>query len=272
MRELILDTITIKNAPVEGKVAIAATTGYAGLELRGNDIKEYTARGGDLGRLKSLIEEHGLRVPAFVPESEYYGWHHSYDSALKDLLDDLFALCTRLGMSMLIFPVMSTEGDLPTTIENFKRLCDSASDHDLKICLEFIGHIPKVNDVRTAWEVVVDAGKENGGILVDLFHYYRGGSRLEDLKAVPTEKLFLIHLDDAMNLPVQQLVGAKHRLYPGEGVIPLGEILTVLRDKQYRGDYVVELFNEEYWSQDPREVAARSLQTSLAVFNGLDSN
>ena len=46
-----------------------------------------------------------------------------------------------------------------------------------------------------------------------------------------------------------------HRVYPGDGVAPLGEILRTLRGNGCRCVLSLELFNRDYWKQDAMQVA-----------------
>ena len=47
----------------------------------------------------------------------------------------------------------------------------------------------------------------------------------------------------------------QHRVYMGEGVLPLKDMLAVLREKGYSGALSVEIFREEYWENDPVEIS-----------------
>jgi 2-keto-myo-inositol isomerase len=75
----------------------------------------------------------------------------------------------------------------------------------------------------------------------------------------------MVHIDDAMPLPREELIGSKHRLYPGEGIIPVRQILGMLKRTGYQGLYAIELFNEDYWSSDPLTVARRAREAALKM-------
>jgi len=160
---------------------------------------------------------------------------------------------------------MSTEGTIDETIENFKKLCDKAKEYSLKIGLEFIGHIPKVDNIKIASEIIKRAKCKNSGIVLDLFHFYRGNSSIEDLKVIKPDDILIVHLDDAMDFPRKELIGYKHRLYPGKGIIPVKEILSTLKEMQYQGWFSIELFNQEYWTSDPKEIAAKAREMTLSL-------
>jgi len=49
-----------------------------------------------------------------------------------------------------------------------------------------------------------------------------------------------------------------HRLYPGEGVLPIREIKERFDKIGYDRMVSIEIFRPEYWAQDPFEVARRA--------------
>jgi sugar phosphate isomerase/epimerase len=50
-----------------------------------------------------------------------------------------------------------------------------------------------------------------------------------------------------------------HRLFPGEGTLPLSAMVSVLREKDYAGWYAIEIFNDEYWKREPKELAEEAM-------------
>jgi hypothetical protein len=48
---------------------------------------------------------------------------------------------------------------------------------------------PLFPDFRTAWEIVRGAGRGNGGLLVDRWHFFRRGSTLQERRAIPGDKV-----------------------------------------------------------------------------------
>ena len=53
--------------------------------------------------------------------------------------------------------------------------------------------------------------------------------------------------------------------YPGDGVGPLKALFGTLRAIGYRGYLSLELFNREYWRQDPLTVAKTGLEKLKAA-------
>jgi 2-keto-myo-inositol isomerase len=103
-------------------------------------------------------------------------------------------------------------------------------------------------------EIVRRVDRTNVGLVVDSFHFYAGESTIESIETVDPNKLFVFHINDAEDLPRQQLQDA-HRLLPGLGILPLKEMLQAFRRIGYDRVASVEIFRPEYWERDPSELA-----------------
>ena len=74
-------------------------------------------------------------------------------------------------------------------------------------------------------------------------------------------RMHVFHMNDYPADPPRETIGDADRVYPGEGVAPLTKILRTLFDNNFQGALSLELFNRDYWKQDPQTVASRGLQS-----------
>ena len=81
-------------------------------------------------------------------------------------------------------------------------------------------------------------GHEGAGIILDAFHFFRGGNRLDILPHINPTSIVAVHLDNAMDLPLHELVGYRHRVYTGDGVFDVEGFCRALFHIGYRGPYV----------------------------------
>ena len=65
--------------------------------------------------------------------------------------------------------------------------------------------------------------------------------------------------------PPREKLQDHHRVYPGDGIAPLGQLFRDLRDIGYAGAISIELFNRDYWKQEPALVAQTALRKTQAV-------
>src|SRR5258708_21194458 len=66
-------------------------------------------------------------------------------------------------------------------------------------------------------------------------------------------------------MPGRAEITDAHRVYPGDGVAPLADMLRDLRRIGFRGVLSLELFNRDYWRQDAFTVARTGLEKMRAV-------
>ena len=74
----------------------------------------------------------------------------------------------------------------------------------------------------------------------------------------------LFTLNDYPADPPREKIADRDRVYPGDGIAPLTKILRDLHANGSRAVLSLELFNPEYWKQDPLTVA----KTGLAKMKG----
>ena len=148
--------------------------------------------------------------------------------------------------------IVSSEPDMANTKRLYQDLCERAGKVNMRACLEFLW-ITEIRTLAQAREVVEDVDHPAGGLLVDAFHLERVGLEPGALADVPQKWLPYVQLCD---VPQRGTITDKARyledaldgrLAPGEGVLPLDELMSHLpenipvsleiRSKFYRETY-----------------------------------
>jgi len=70
----------------------------------------------------------------------------------------------------------------------------------------------------------------------------------------------IFHMNDYPDTIAREKLEDKDRIYPGDGVAPLKQVLTDLKNMKGPKILSLELFNREYWAQDPLQVAKTGLE------------
>lgn len=259
-----LNLITIRPAPLEKQLEVARAAGFTGVGLWVNDVAAHVAAGGHLSDVVAMLRRHHLAVAELCLLG---GWMYASpdeERRARVAARRAFQIAQAVGCDCVAACAAMHEGEIGDAAAGFARLCELAQPYGVKLALEFIGAAAQVKDLRTAWRVVEEAAAPNGGVLVDTFHLYRGESAVSDLAAVPADRIFLVHVSDCPDMPRAELED-RHRIFPGEGVIPLESISAALLDKDYRGYVSLELFNEEYRATDPALIAREGLRSLQRV-------
>ena len=148
------------------------------------------------------------------------------------------------------------------------ELCDIAARHDVALAFEFLGQPDcSVATLDLAHEIVRTANRPNLGLVIDSFHFYAGGSTIEMVEALDPNLIYVFHINDAENLPREELLD-KHRLLPGLGILPLRELIAAFRKIGYDKVASVEIFRPEYWDRDPFDLARDARSATLQIING----
>ncbi|MFZ2102446.1 MAG: TIM barrel protein, partial [Oricola sp.] len=116
--------------------------------------------------------------------------------------------------------------------ETFAALCETAAPFGLSINLEFTPWAP-LNNAAAATRVVVAANQPNGEVLIDTIHVARSATTLDDLRAIPVERMSYFQICDCPADPVETLedllyTAREERLLPGEGGADLAGIIGAL--------------------------------------------
>jgi sugar phosphate isomerase/epimerase len=115
--------------------------------------------------------------------------------------------------------------------------------------------------------VVIESGHPKACLLPDVFHIYKGGSDFNGLKQISPQAIQIFHLNDYPADPPRDKITDRERVYPGDGIAPLTQILRDLHDNGSRAVLSLELFNPAYWNQDPLTVAKTGLAKMKAAVN-----
>ncbi|AYC35058.1 sugar phosphate isomerase/epimerase [Pseudomonas cavernae] len=142
----------------------------------------------------------------------------------------ILAVGAEFGASELL--IAGNDPDEARLTANFAALCDLASGYGIYPHLEFMPWTD-ARDLTQAVRIVETAGRTNGGVLVDAFHFNRSGSSLDDLAKLAPARLRYAQLCDVagprpddMNEILRQ--ARNERRFPGDGDCDLRGLLRCL--------------------------------------------
>lgn len=131
-----------------------------------------------------------------------------------------------------IMQVTCEDPDWQRGVANFGLLCDEAKQFGIRLAYEFM-RWRTVKTVQQAARFVGEAGRANGGLVLDTLHLSRSGGSPADVAQVAPELILYVQLCDAVaEIPqtneglIREARGG--RLYPGQGTLWLNELFTVL--------------------------------------------
>ncbi len=115
--------------------------------------------------------------------------------------------------------------------------------------------------------VAIESGHPKACLLPDVFHIYKGGSDFNGLKLLSARAVAVFHLNDYPAEPPRETIRDRDRVYPGDGIAPLRQIICDLHANNSGAVLSLELFNPTYWKQDPLTVAKTGLAKMKTAVN-----
>ncbi|MBI2194191.1 MAG: sugar phosphate isomerase/epimerase [Planctomycetes bacterium] len=259
------NTSTIMPQPLMDKIRIAGQAGYRMIELWNSDLTAHCRQGGSLEDVVRALEDSGLQVPTVIA---LHGWSDTTGEAHRDALEEVrrsMDQAYRIGAKRIIASPCLGKVDLDLAARNYRELLGIGREIGIMPAMEFLGFVETICRIEDAWSIVAQAQDSEATIVMDPFHIFRGGGPWETLQSIPASRIAVCHFNDAPRQPPRERQEDKDRVYPGDGHLPLKSMIRTLRKGHYHGGLSLELFNPEYWKQDPREVARTGLEKMRAV-------
>ena len=157
-----------------------------------------------------------------------------------------------------------TEEDYKAGPANMREVGEIAKQFNLIVMVEAVRASTYISTLPTMLKLTREAGHPNMKPLLDIYHFYSGMSKLEDLDTIRPREIGHVHFQDVPDMP-RELFDNTTRIIPGDGVAPLTRILAKLSDKGYAGPLSVELFLPKFQQGDPFQVATEIKQKAERV-------
>lgn len=259
------------HADLSTDIRAAGTAGYDLLEIWSAKLYKYleTHTQADLN---AELDAASIK-PYSINSIEHITFRSDEDySKIKAECETLSRIAAEISCPYIVV----VPGKLPTdatkekiideSVRVLNELGDIASSHGVSLAFEFLGQADSsVQTLDLCNEIVERVGRDNIGNVVDSFHFYAGNSTFEAIDKMRPEKLFIFHINDAEDLPKEQLTDAQ-RLYPGTGILPLREMKEHFDKIGYNSMVSIEIFRPEYWEQDPFDVARKAKAATEEVW------
>jgi sugar phosphate isomerase/epimerase len=258
-----LNTSTIRPAPLSEKIRLAGEAGFRAIEPWNDDVDAYLKAGGSMESLRRELQAAGLSVVSMIAVMGWIGCPDAERDARRREATRRMEQAAALGSPFIVASPPGGRVDLDRAARDYRELLGIGRQVGVRPAMEFLGFVEHVKDIATAWEIVQRAGDPQGTIVLDFFHMVRGQSTtVDEIRRLPAEKIAIVHLDDVpYRKPFAEMSDAD-RVYPGDGDIPLNAMIDALRETGYQGPLSLELFNAEYWAQDPAQVVRTGFEKS----------
>lgn len=267
-----MDTATIRPASLEDKINFAAAAGFDAIEPWEGELHRYEQDGGNLKDLGKKIKDKGLFVPSVIglwnaiPRTR-----RQFDDSLVDSRRRMRQASDVGAEHIQVIPQPARpwqEFDPKWAAERYREILEiGLNDYNINPALVFVEFLAGVKRMGQAAAIAIDADHPKAKIIPDVFHMFIGDSGFNGLKHIQGSFIAIFQFNDSPAKPAEDKLTDADRVYPGDGVLPLSDILQDLHAGGYTGCISLELYNPEYYKQDLAQVARTGLEKTVKVID-----
>lgn len=266
-----LNTATIRGQKlgIVKEIEVAAQAGYSGIEPWVDSIQQYISSGGTLKDLRQRLTDSGLTVEGAIGFPEWIVDDDTRRAKGLERAKREMDLVAQLGGRRFAAPPAGATDlpklDLFQVADRYRALLEAGADLGVVPQLELWGFSKNLNRLGECVLVAMETGHPQACVLADVYHLHKGGSDFRGMRLLGPAAMHVFHLNDFPAEPTRDTIDDRHRVYPGDGTGPLPDMLRTLRETGGTKVLSLELFNRQYWQQDPLEVARTGLAKMKAV-------
>ncbi len=257
-----LNTGTIRGQKLglAGEIETAVQAGYDGIEPWIEAIRSYAEAGGALKDIRKRCEDSGLKVCSAIGFAQWIvDDEQKRRQGLEQMKRDMELLAQIGGTHIAAPPAgassQETKLNLDQAAERYRTILEIGRDCGVIPQIEPWGSSANLSHLAEALYIAARAGHPDACVLSDVYHMYKGGSAPAVMKLLGRDAVHCYHMNDYPADPPREKIGDADRIWPGEGIAPIKEILSYLAGNHCRVFLSLELFNKEYWKMDALEAA-----------------
>jgi 2-keto-myo-inositol isomerase len=260
MRPCISEATTLPT-PFADDVAAYADAGCEAMEVWLTKLETHLEKH-SAADTRKLLEDRRMTLAAAAYQGGLLLSQGEQRKAHYDHFKRRLELCQQLGIRTLLvvadFAESVDQTSLGRAVVSLAQAAQWAAGFDVRLALEFRGSATFCSSLDTALALVAECGEPNVGVCLDVFHYYTGRSKFEDLGLLTPANLAFVQVSDLAGV-ARELASDGDRVLPGDGDFQLGPIVQALRQIGYDGWVSLELMNPTLWQTKPSTVAELGL-------------
>lgn len=260
--KLCISQATTLSTSFEADLDAYALAGWSDVELWLTKLEGFV-RDRPVAEAKALLDARGLRAVGAASQGGLLLSQGDERATHWDLFRRRLDLLAALEVPTLVVAVDFTREvageDYARGVDSLAEAAALAGTVGIRLALEFQKNSRFCASLDTALALVAQAAASNLGVCLDLFHYYTGPSKFEDLGYLTSANLAWVQISDLSGTP-RELAGDGDRILPGDGDFVLDPILDHLAAIGYDGHLSLEVNNPMLWAVPPDRLADAGLR------------
>jgi 2-keto-myo-inositol isomerase len=255
------------------ELQVAAKAGFTSVEIWIDSLQTYLHNGGSTTEAKKIIDDLGITIENAIGFAK---WMVDDEITRKEGLNQLhqeMEILAKIGCKRVAAPPSSATGlpliDLNIITERYLTILKMGEQTGVKPILEMWGSSKNLKKISQVLYVATESGHKDATVLLDAFHIYKGGSDLNSLAMVGKPAIEVFHINDYPTGIAPAKISEPDRIYPGDGIAPLKQMLQLIKNPDKPVVLSLEVFNQSYYAQDALLVAKTGLAKIKAVTEGV---
>jgi 2-keto-myo-inositol isomerase len=273
MKPCISQATTLKNS-FEADLPMLSRNGWTDVEIWLTKLETFL-QSHSLAEARSMMAADGIKAVAASSQGGLLLSRGGERASHWDHFRHRLTLLAELGVPALVvtpdFVPQASADDYLRAAAALGEAAELASTFGVRIALEFQKTSPFCACLETAMALIEQSGAINAGVCFDVFHYYTGPSKPEDLAQVTPQNLAWVQVSDLSGTP-RELAGDGDRILPGDGDFQLGPIIEHLGRIGYDGHVSLEVLNPHLWQVAPDRLADLGRQALSRVLGRWESS
>jgi 2-keto-myo-inositol isomerase len=262
-----VSTIRGQNVGFLKEFEITSKAGYSGIEIWIDPLQKYIESGGTAKDLAKRTKDLGLTIENAIGFAPWIVDDEATRTRGIEQLKREMGILAEAGCHRIAAPPMGAHQqpglNLDKAAERYRHILEIGRNEGVVPHLEFWGASANLHNLAQALYVAAVANHPDTKLLSDVYHMYRGGSGWEGLKLVAPGVIEIFHFNDYPAEPPREKLNDSDRVYPGDGIAPIKNVIREMIDKNTPVVFSLELFNRNYWEQDALEVAKTGLRKMM---------
>ncbi len=217
-----------------------ASAGFPSVSLGLQQVEVAFEEAGGLDRVAALVARHGLRCPDVLSVAA----RRDAEATLATTAQ-LAQLASAVGADHVL--VLLFTGLRDESIRLLSTMADLVGGSGARLAFEFTpGNA--VSNIRDALALVEQIGPDRMGVMIDTWHFFRGGSTWEQLETIPLERIAYLQFNDALPPLSDDVLDEtmNRRTWPAHGEFDLHRFARTLTGRGWTGLVSVEVLSEEH--------------------------
>tara|TARA_R110000850_G_scaffold30768_4_gene84998 strand:+ start:149 stop:1123 length:975 start_codon:yes stop_codon:yes gene_type:complete len=264
-----MSTISGQKLTAAEEIEVAGKAGYDSIEPWFRKIYQYLDEGGSLKDLKKRIDDHGLTVESAIGFAKWIvDDADTREAGLEEAKRDMDTIAQLGGVRIAAPPAGVPKGtsvSLDDAADRYRDLLELGDEMGVVPQVEMWGGNASIGTMEKAIYIAIRAGHPKACFLGDAYHTYKGGSSFDSILLLGPEALHCYHMNDYPADPPVETIKDSDRVFPGDGIAP---VVDILRNFKAVGAYPalsLELFNKTYWEMPALDCARTGLEKMEAV-------